>query len=257
MILMKLRNIIFTGSLFLCSGNLARSDTTLPKIMQRKKPEPDAFALPNLLECSKVDKFSVGQEFYFKVNSRPLWRLEITGLKAETAYINISVMVPVSPPGPAVSTLSLTFRSIPVPIDRLYEFEGDLCIANANVVEKKFERENGAKLKERLTIVELKIEIEETLAKLIAFVNRERPNQKTIFQVIRSNSDEILLRTNNGMAFRLDRKIDLSTEFVFEKAGFLTVPYKIESLDSSGKTGIAPDRSRRTYVEVFMSEQAK
>lgn len=83
------------------------------------------------------------------------------------------------------------------------------------------------------------------------------------FAVEGGDAGEIVLRAVGGEAdgqrFRLDRKIDLNIEFLFEKAGFLSVPYKIVGLsviDGEARPGVALDCARDIYMEVFMSEHA-
>ena len=59
----------------------------------------------------------------------------------------------------------------------------------------------------------------------------------TPFRVEGSDSEAFLLvAEGGGRRLRLDRRLDLNVEFLFEKAGFFTSPYKIDALtvDAAG-----------------------
>ncbi len=88
--------------------------------------------------------------------------------------------------------------------------------------------------------------------------------EKVDFVVESSNERELVLKVKggkyDGKTLKLDRKMDWNIEFLFEKAGFVTLPLRIESLsvDEKGKVRakVGPDCSRDVYLEIFESEYA-
>ncbi len=87
------------------------------------------------------------------------------------------------------------------------------------------------------------------------------PEQATGFTVEGADADAYVLRVTEGEAagarFRLDRKVDLNLEFLFEKAGFFTTPYRIDSLSAEGVARVSLDCSREAYMEIGSSEFAR
>ncbi len=86
------------------------------------------------------------------------------------------------------------------------------------------------------------------------------PHSATRFMVEGCDKDAFVLQVAEGEAagqrFRLDRKVDLNIEFLFEKAGFFMTPYQIDSLSGDGIARVSIDCSREADMEVFSSERA-
>lgn len=85
------------------------------------------------------------------------------------------------------------------------------------------------------------------------------------FKVLGSNEREFVLEIEGGVfdgqIFRLDRRMDLNVEFLFEAAGYFTFGQRIETLtvDSQGRVNatVATDCSRDLHMEIFNSEHAR
>lgn len=90
-----------------------------------------------------------------------------------------------------------------------------------------------------------------------------RPKPDVGFRIKSENEKEIVFKITKGRykgkTIKLDRKMDINIEFLAEKAGFFTMPARLENMTGDkAKPYLVPklDCSRDIHMEIFMSEHS-
>ena len=231
--------------------------TMAPAILGPKSTNPrrtDQFGT----DCRRHSstRLSVGDITWFGGTFRSMTGIQVTNVTDEN--IGVNILVSVSAPLPAINILSVTFkikdRTLPLnEVEALFNASCKPELVDYSEISRE-EADKISKALEGIRVVLGKLGIQQ-LGEFLFTINI--PNGEYANATVVEERDNEIVLDINGQRVTLDRKINVNTEFVFEKAGYFSMPLRLEVDENGGLKAVVDCRPGSTAtMEIFMSEHA-
>jgi len=222
---------------------------------------------------SALKRLHKGQEFVSRMTDKVMHSVKIksVGKDKVTADIKLSPASQL----PTVNLISMTFQFNDVVLAK--HFVRELAIA----AETNTKKGKATDISDRVLLGAMIFAVaqqdvmygmlndKDSMARTLAGIaflgdkSKVRPKLDVDFKIKSENEKEIVFEITKGVyrgkTVKLDRKMDINIEFLFEKAGYFTMPARIENMsDDKANPYLMPrlDCSRDVQMEIFMSEHA-
>jgi hypothetical protein len=207
------------------------------------------------VKCEKKGKeLQVGDKVSFGVTWRAMHNVEIKAIAGDEVTASVTMPVGSSVPSIDIVTYSFTFNGI-----RLRKSQAESLFFGCGGLPDKIDEKTATDYAGVFSNIRDELNKAFTsMGEFVLFITSFPMKDAT---VVEETKNEIVLVNNKGDKFTLDRKVVATIEFAGEKAGFVSLPLRLEtSTDESGqkaiKAGVDCSKGSRVQMEIFMSEHA-